>query len=179
MTISKIRIELSIGTDYYTEEDDTKVEVKLLLTDLYINENKISKSVCCDYFAFLVSSKHNKVYHEEEKSPKLSNESCFYPITCGCGIPMCSGIYDGIYSYHKKNIVKWKVKDKKTRKILGKKYFSFDIKQYEDEISKIWQWLHKNKDVLINDDFGDPYLIKKDLEFLKLNHHLVYEEEKL
>jgi hypothetical protein len=87
---------------------------------------------------------------------KDSGESSdFEPFTCSCGVGGCAGIYDGINSKHGKNIVKWKVLDKKTRKLLGKKYFSFEKIQCENEISQVMEFISENKDLIIYDGMNE------------------------
>lgn len=73
------------------------------------------------------------------------NLTCFYPFTCSCGVSGCSSIWDGIRVKWRKNSVEWRIKDKYDgyEKILDKMFYSFDRKQYEQEVLTAYQTLCK------------------------------------
>ena len=69
----------------------------------------------------------------------------FYPVTCSCGVAGCASIWRGIHVKWRKNSVEWRIKDKRDgyEKILGKMFYSFDRKQYEQEVLTAYQTLCK------------------------------------
>ena len=75
------------------------------------------------------------------------NLTCSYPFTCSCGVSGCSSIWDGIGIHVKwrKNSVEWRIKDKRDgyENILDKMFYSFDRKQYEQEVLTAYQTLCK------------------------------------
>ena len=73
------------------------------------------------------------------------NLTCFYPFTCSCGVSGCSSIWDGIHVKWRKNSIEWRIKDKRDgyENILDKMFYSFDRKQYEQEILTAYQTLCK------------------------------------
>lgn len=196
MPISKIKIELKICESEEAEvmdlgEDGKEIYDKdrFIHTTLYINDKRVTspaptKETLMDYSAdgdvssytdFIFRSKNNRPRYL--KDGEKSRYSAFTPITCSCGQAGCAGIWDGVHSFHKKDIVKWKITDPKTKKMLGAKYLSFDKKQYENEIEKIWEFLHENKDVILY-EYGSKVTIKETLEFYKEKYPLVYRPEK-
>lgn len=73
------------------------------------------------------------------------NLTCFYPFTCSCGVSGCSSIWDGIHVKWRKKSIEWRIKDKRDgyEKILDKMFYSFDRKQYEQEVLTAYQTLCK------------------------------------
>ena len=73
------------------------------------------------------------------------NLTCFYPFTCSCGVAGCASIWDGIHVKWRKKSVEWRIKDKRDgyEKILDKMFYSFDRKQYEQEVLTAYQTLCK------------------------------------
>lgn len=73
------------------------------------------------------------------------NLTDFYPFTCSCGVAGCASIWDGIHVKWRKNSVEWRIKDKRDgyEKILDKMFYSFDRKQYEQEVLTAYQTLCK------------------------------------
>ena len=73
------------------------------------------------------------------------NLTCFYPFTCSCGVAGCASIWDGVHVKWRKNSVEWRIKDKRDgyEKILDKMFYSFDRKQYEQEVLTAYQTLCK------------------------------------
>lgn len=73
------------------------------------------------------------------------NLTDFYPFTCSCGVAGCASIWDGIHVKWRKNSVEWRIKDRRNgyEKILDKMFYSFDRKQYEQEILTAYQTLCK------------------------------------
>lgn len=71
------------------------------------------------------------------------NLTDFYPFTCSCGVAGCASIWDGILVKWRKNSVEWRIKDKRDgyEKILDKMFYSFDRKQYEQEVLTAYQTL--------------------------------------
>ena len=69
--------------------------------------------------------------------------TCFYPFTCSCGVAGCASIWDGIHVKWRKKSVEWRIKDKRDgyEKILDKMFYSFDRKQYEQEVLTAYQTL--------------------------------------
>lgn len=69
----------------------------------------------------------------------------FYPFTCSCGVAGCASIWDGIHVKWRKHSVEWRIKDKRDgyKEILDKMFYSFDRKQYEQEILTAYQTLCK------------------------------------
>lgn len=125
----------------------------------FIEINGLDINHFSDWFAFVSYSHDNRSYDEIENDTEGDPElSSFEPFTCSCGIGGCAGIYDGIYSRHDEQTVEWNVTDEVTKKLLGKRYFSFDKNQYETEVKKIHLWLAENKELIIYDgtDNGHP-----------------------
>ena len=73
------------------------------------------------------------------------NLTCFYPFTCSCGVSGCASIWDGVHVKWRKNSVEWRIKDKHDgyEKILDKMFYSFDRKQYEQEVLTAYRTLCK------------------------------------
>lgn len=73
------------------------------------------------------------------------NLTDFYPFTCSCGVAGCASIWNGIHVKWRKNSVEWRIKDKRDgyEKILDKMFYSFDRKQYEQEVLTAYQTLCK------------------------------------
>lgn len=73
------------------------------------------------------------------------NLSNFYPFTCPCGVAGCASIWWGIHVKWRKSSVEWRIKDKRDgyEKILDKMFYSFDRKQYEQEVLTAYQTLCK------------------------------------
>lgn len=73
------------------------------------------------------------------------NLTDFYPFTCSCGVAGCASIWDGIHVKWRKNSVEWRIKDKRHgyKNILDKMFYSFDRKQYEQEVLTAYQTLCK------------------------------------
>ena len=73
------------------------------------------------------------------------NLTCFYPFTCSCGVAGCASIWDGVHVKWRKKGVEWRIKDKRDgyEKILDKMFYSFDRKQYEQEVLTAYQTLCK------------------------------------
>ena len=73
------------------------------------------------------------------------NLTCFYPFTCSCGVAGCASIWDGVHVKWRKNSVEWRIKDERDgyEKILDKMFYSFDRKQYEQEVLTAYQTLCK------------------------------------
>lgn len=71
------------------------------------------------------------------------NLTCFYPFTCSCGVAGCASIWGGIHVKWRKKSVEWRIKDKRDgyKKILDKMFYSFDRKQYEQEVLTAYQTL--------------------------------------
>ena len=73
------------------------------------------------------------------------NLTCFYPFTCSCGVAGCASIWGGINVKWRKKSVEWRIKDKRDgyENILDKMFYSFDRKQYEQEVLTAYQTLCK------------------------------------
>ncbi len=73
------------------------------------------------------------------------NLTCFYPFTCSCGVAGCASVWGGIHVKWRKNSVEWRIKDKRDgyENILDKMFYSFDRKQYEQEVLTAYQTLCK------------------------------------
>ena len=73
------------------------------------------------------------------------NLTDFYPFTCSCGVAGCASVWDGIHVKWRKNSVEWRIKDKRDgyENILDKMFYSFDRKQYEQEVLTAYQTLCK------------------------------------
>lgn len=73
------------------------------------------------------------------------NLTDFYPFTCSCGVAGCASIWDGIHVKWRRDSVEWRIKDKRDgyEKILDKMFYSFDRKQYEQEVLTAYQTLCK------------------------------------
>lgn len=116
-------------------------------TDLYafLREfvHKKTISNCAEYFG----DSYKEVGHELVPITKSwhYNLTCFYPFTCSCGIAGCASIWDGIHVKWRKNSVEWRIKDKRDgyQNILDKMFYSFDRKQYEQEVLTAYQELCK------------------------------------
>lgn len=104
---------------------------------------KDSISNCSEYFG----NTYKEVGHELVPITKSwhYNLTTFYPFTCSCGIAGCSSIWDGIHVKWRKNSVEWRIKDKRDgyEKILDKMFYSFNRKQYEQEVLTAYQTLCK------------------------------------
>ncbi len=154
-----------------------KYEINHINTELKLNGVALQSDQYINYAAFLIKSKNTKPFYLPENI-KAKSRSGFYPLTCSCGDAGCDGIYNGVHSKHKLNKVKWIVTDPVTQKRLGGKYFSFDKEQYESEVSKIWQWLHQNKDLFYQDNVNFKLTsIAEDLEYWKKEYPEMYEKE--
>lgn len=189
MALSKIELKLSIHESEESKaipdvenEDGWYEKDRFLLTVLYIDGERITDDFSnpnlfmgdvADFGAFVVKSHNPKPNWLNEK--EKMRYSGFYPITCSCGEAGCAGIWDGVHSFHKKNIVKWKITDGKTRRMLGAKYLSFDRKQYEAEIDKIWKFLHENKDEVLY-EYGSKSTVQSYLDFWKEKFPELYKE---
>lgn len=169
--LDTIKIKLQIK-DYFVDEEGNSVQSKEVLdwdmdsriieTVISINGEAIDH--VADFHAFFTNSQDCRNRWDFEDGRKRSRYSAFYPFTCGCGSAGCAGIKEGIQTKHGKNIVKWKVKDKKTKRFLDKKYYSFDQALYEIQINSIVTWLEENKGELVCME-GDPYPVANELEF--------------
>ena len=73
------------------------------------------------------------------------NLTDFYPFTCSCGVAGCASVWDGVHVKWRKKSVDWRIKDKRDgyEKILDKMFYSFDRKQYEQEVLTAYQTLCK------------------------------------
>lgn len=73
------------------------------------------------------------------------NLTYFYPFTCSCGVAGCASIWDGVNVKWRKKSVEWRIKDKRDgyENILDKMFYSFDRKQYEQEVLTAYQTLCK------------------------------------
>ena len=73
------------------------------------------------------------------------NLTDFYPFTCSCCVAGCASVWNGIHVKWRKNSVEWRIKDKRDgyEKILDKMFYSFDRKQYEQEVLTAYQTLCK------------------------------------
>lgn len=104
---------------------------------------KANISNCAEYFG----NTYKKVGHELVPITKSwhYNLTTFYPFTCSCGIAGCSSIWDGIHVKWRKSSIEWRIKDKRDgyEKILDKMFYSFDRKQYEQEVLTAYQTLCK------------------------------------
>ena len=71
--------------------------------------------------------------------------TCFYPFTCSCGVAGCASIWDGVHVKWRKKSVEWRIKDKRDgyENILDSMFYSFDRKQYEQEVLTAYQTLCK------------------------------------
>lgn len=68
----------------------------------------------------------------------------FYPFTCSCGVAGCSGIWDGIHVKWRKNSVEWRTQcERYGYSFLDKQFYSFDRKEYEQQVLKCWKDLCK------------------------------------
>ena len=116
-------------------------------TDLYafLREfvNKSVVSNCADWYG--ESYKDTGTEYIAITKAWRYNLTDFYPFTCSCGVAGCSSIWDGIHVKWRKNSVEWRIKDKRDgyENILDKMFYSFDRKQYEQEVLTAYQTLCK------------------------------------
>lgn len=128
--------------------------------ECYVLINNKPVNIFCDFTEFLLSSKDNRNYYDKKYYPthKELDYSSFEPFTCSCGISGCAGIFDGIYTRYRKYSVEWRIpKDCGYEGILDKTFYSFDRRQYQDQIDYLWKFLDDNKDVLVYDSNNDGY----------------------
>lgn len=143
---------------YYNADDTIKLNISIennppseystggsyIQFDVIINGNKIKHH--SDYVAFLLNSRKCKVDCYGDKV----EYSLFEPFTCSCGIAGCAGIWDGIYSKHRKRTVEWLIpKGEGYVDFMNKTFYSFSRLQYEGEIAKVWKWFKDNSDKLV------------------------------
>ena len=146
-TVDKIEIRQNL-TQF------THQSVKNLTFKIYINDEHVNFYV--DFFSFMFS-KNNicewwKLSTVRQRGIKL--HSCFTPFTCSCGISGCVGINSGISGKHRKHTVEWRVPpDNGYGRILKKRFYRFDLRQYEKAIGQVVRWLWEHKDYVVT--YGD------------------------
>lgn len=149
--------------NYETAEyEETGNNVTIYDIDCYVEINGKEVKHYTDLFAFLrefvnksVVSNYADWHGESYKDTgtdyvtitkawryKLTN---FYPFTCSCGVAGCASIWDGVHVKWRKNSVEWRIRDKRDgyEKVLDKMFYSFDRKQYEQEVLTAYQTLCK------------------------------------
>lgn len=114
--------------DYLTERH------RFLKITIALNDKPVEWIDICPYSLALRSFNHTPTYWDGEII-KDANWSSFYPFTCSCSVPGCAGIWDGIYVKVRKHSVEWRAKPSAGYKFLGKSFFSFERKGYEDAIA--------------------------------------------
>lgn len=149
--------------NYETAEyEETGNNVTIYNVDCRVEINGKEIKHYTDLFAFLrefvnksVVSNYADWYGESYKDTGIKyiaitkswhyNLTDFYPFTCSCGVAGCASIWDGIHVKWRKNSVEWRIKDKRDgyEKILDKMFYSFDRKQYEQEVLTAYQTLCK------------------------------------
>ena len=65
----------------------------------------------------------------------LKGDGEYFVITCGCGVPECAGVYNGILVSQEKNQVNWLLKNFQGNPNL-EKTFAFDAKEYSQTIKQ-------------------------------------------
>lgn len=152
--------------EVYNEEIDNYEETGNNVTtydiDCYVEINGKEVKHYTDLFAFLrefvnksVVSNYADWYGKSYKDSGIGyvaitkawhyNLTDFYPFTCSCGVAGCASIWRGINVKWRNNSVEWRIKDKRDgyEKILDKMFYSFDRKQYEQEVLTAYQTLCK------------------------------------
>lgn len=116
-------------------------------TDLYaFLRELVNKSAVSNYANWSGESyKDTGTYYVAITKAWRYNLTDFYPFTCSCGVAGCASIWDGIHVKWRKNSVEWRIKDKRDgyENILDKMFYSFDRKQYEQEVLTAYQTLCK------------------------------------
>lgn len=149
--------------NYETAEyEETGNNVTIYDIDCHVEINGKEIKHYTDLFAFLrefvnksVVSNYADWYGESYKDTGTDyiaitkswhyNLTNFYPLTCSCGVAGCASIWDGIHVKWRKKSVEWRIKDKRDgyEKITDKMFYSFDRKQYEQEVLTAYQTLCK------------------------------------
>jgi hypothetical protein len=65
----------------------------------------------------------------------LKGDGEYFVITCGCGVPECAGVYNGILVSREKDHINWLLKNFQGNPNL-EKAFSFDAKEYSQTIKQ-------------------------------------------
>lgn len=111
--------------------DLQKVEVPGLSLVVHINDMKFDNlHESLGLWDLIFNAMDSTTWYDEGKDK--TDRSSFYLFTCSCGEAGCAGIFNGILVKVRKNTVEWRINDEKTIEILGKRFFSFPRKEYEE-----------------------------------------------
>lgn len=111
--------------------DLQKVDYPGLSLVVHINDMKFDNlHNSLGLWDMIFNSMDSTTWYDEGKDK--TDRSSFYLFTCSCGEAGCAGIFNGILVKVRKNTVEWRINDEKTIEILGKKFFSFPRKEYEE-----------------------------------------------
>jgi len=149
--------EDNIGIRLQIDKDE---DTGYLFLVCHVSINGTEVNQFCEFTEFLLTSEDNRCYHTKRWYPthKQLDYSSFQPFTCSCGISGCVGIYDGIYSKHRKHSVEWRIpRNCGYDKILDKTFYSFSKRSYQSQVDNLWKFIEDNKDVLLYDEEYDGY----------------------
>jgi len=123
-------IELNISED----EEHNTVVFKIIINGKEVKHYS-------DFMAFMLFSKY------PFESYMNCRWSVFEPFTCSCGASGCAGIWRAITPKHRRFTVEWRVPKESGYGFLDKPFYQFGTWQYEEQISKIWEWINDHREV--------------------------------
>jgi len=103
------------------EDTETGGAIISIYMDVYVNDEKINNGYAVDI---------------SELVGTATKAGEYYPLTCGCGYPMCAGLEEPIVVEHHDALILWKLAYPEPERV-----FSFSAAKYRNSLWEAMRWI--------------------------------------